>query len=72
MDEENQIHEVEVSRNGTTYKATYFIENAMIHANVNGKMVTRSITTIPPRLAAIWLIENEIERLPNPADDEKR
>jgi hypothetical protein len=70
MDEENQIHKVEVSRNGTTYKATYFVENAMIHANVNGKMVSRTVTTIPPRLAAIYLLEAEIDGLPH-GDDEK-
>ncbi|MBJ6986908.1 hypothetical protein [Devosia sp. MC521] len=68
MDEENQIHEVEVSRNGTTYKATYFVENAMIHANINGKMVSKTITTIPPRQAAVWLLEAEIDGLPL-ADD---
>jgi hypothetical protein len=39
MERVSQVLEVEVEHDGTAYRASYFVENATIHASVCGRML---------------------------------
>ncbi|MET3925924.1 hypothetical protein [Devosia sp. 2618] len=37
MDEQNTIHEVEITSDGKTHLATYYVESGVVHAMIEGQ-----------------------------------
>lgn len=61
MLDHNQIHEVSLSKDGCTLKATYFVDEGLIHININGRLFHEIVGIIPPRMIVWWLLEDEIK-----------
>lgn len=47
MERESVVLEVEVQHEGSTYRASYFVEGETIHANVGGRMLIAPLARKP-------------------------
>jgi hypothetical protein len=47
MEMQSQVFEVEVEFDGNLHKAVYFVENDVIHAQVEGRMIRSPMGAVP-------------------------
>jgi len=46
MEQHSQVLTTQVEFEGQTYEASYFIENGIIHANIDGRMLQTPLTAV--------------------------
>lgn len=62
MHEESRVHKVEVTEQGTVYRADYYIENGIIVANLNGKTIRVPIGLTDPHKTVRALLAAHVQR----------
>ncbi len=60
MEMQSQVFDVEVEFDGQTHKAAYFVENDIIHAQVEGKMIVSPLGAVPASRTVKALIMGQL------------
>lgn len=48
MERQSMVHRVAVTHAGQTYKADYFVQDGVIHANLEGRVLRRPLSDAEP------------------------
>lgn len=60
MEMQSQVFDVEVEFDGHTHKAAYFVENDIIHAQVEGKLIVSPLGAAPASKTVKALITGQL------------
>lgn len=60
MEMQSQVFDVEVEFDGQTHRAAYFVENDIIHAQVDGKLLVSPLGTVPAAKTVKALITGQL------------
>ena len=63
MEMQSQVFDVEVEFDGQTHKAAYFVENGVIHAQVEGKLIVSPLGAVPASKTVKALITGQLLQL---------
>ena len=60
MEMQSQVFDVEVEFDGEVHKAAYFVENDVIHARVEGKLIVSPLGAVPAAKTVKALITSQL------------
>lgn len=60
MEMQSQVYDVDIEFDGQTYKAAYFVENDIIHAQVEGKLIVSPLGAVPASKTVKALITGQL------------
>lgn len=60
MEMQSQVYDVEVEFDGQIHTAAYFVENDIIHAQVEGKLIVSPLGTAPASKTVKALITSQL------------
>ncbi|KRA97869.1 hypothetical protein ASD83_12380 [Devosia sp. Root685] len=63
MEMQSQVFDVEVEFDGQTHKAAYFVENGVIHAQVEGKLIVSPLGAVPASKTVKALVTGQLLQL---------
>ncbi|MBO9590864.1 hypothetical protein [Devosia sp.] len=60
MEMQSQVFDVEVEFDGQMHKAAYFVENDIIHAQIEGKLIVSPLGAVPAAKTVRALITGQL------------
>lgn len=60
MEMQSQVLEVEIEFDGQMHKAAYFVENDVIHAQIEGKLIVSPLGAVPASKTVKALITGQL------------
>lgn len=60
MEMQSQVFDVEIEFDGQTHRAAYFVENDIIHAQVEGKLLVSPLGAVPASKTVKALITGQL------------
>jgi hypothetical protein len=60
MERQSQVFDVEVEFDGQLHKAAYFVENHVIHAQIEGKLIVSPLGAVPAAKTVKALVTGQL------------